>query len=244
VLRSVSDAGEPALVDLQRPRLRPPPLSVHRQTNRRTAGGTNTRGQIMMTRESCGESAWSSPSQQSWRLSPSAWLCCGRGVVILGRSAGGSSMSPTIPACDGRWLAEGITYRFRDPQRGEIVVIHARGQVGSPVVPDPGARDLNLGKRVIGDTGRHRGRDRWTGHRQRHESGRHPDGPLPAHSPCRRRVLRHGRQPELFSGQPGIRTRPTRCDLRACRSQLLATRTVRCPWLRQEPDATGRRLSQ
>ncbi len=75
------------------------------------------------------------------------------GFVVLGRAAGGSSMSPTIPACDGRWLAEGFTYRFRDPRRGEIVVIHARGQLGGPVEPDPKARDLNLGKRVIGIPG-------------------------------------------------------------------------------------------
>ena len=67
------------------------------------------------------------------------------GVLVPGRAAGGSSMSPTIPACNGRWLAEGFTYRVRDPHRGEIVVIHARGQVGSPVVPDPHARNLNLG---------------------------------------------------------------------------------------------------
>ena len=75
------------------------------------------------------------------------------GLVVLGRAAGGSSMSPTIPACDGRWLGEGFTYRFRDPHRGEIVVIHTRGQLGGPVVPDPKARDLNLGKRVIGIPG-------------------------------------------------------------------------------------------
>ena len=75
------------------------------------------------------------------------------GLVVLGRAAGGSSMSPTIPACDGRWLGEGFTYRFRDPHRGEIVVIHTRGDLGGPVVPDPKARDLNLGKRVIGIPG-------------------------------------------------------------------------------------------
>ena len=73
----------------------------------------------------------------------------GTGLIVLGRAAGGSSMSPTIPACNGRWLAENVTYRFRDPQRGEIVVIHARGQIEGSVVPDPAARDLNLGKRVI-----------------------------------------------------------------------------------------------
>lgn len=74
-------------------------------------------------------------------------------LVVLGRAAGGSSMSPTIPACDGRWLTEGFTYRFRDPHRGEIVVFRARGQLGGLVVPDPKARDLGIGKRVIGIPG-------------------------------------------------------------------------------------------
>lgn len=74
-------------------------------------------------------------------------------LLVLGRAAGGSSMSPTIPACDGRWLTEGFTYLFRDPHRGEIVAFRARGQLGGPVVPDPKARDLNIGKRVIGIPG-------------------------------------------------------------------------------------------
>ena len=65
----------------------------------------------------------------------------------------GASNAPTIPACNGRYLAEGFTYRFRDPHRGEMVVIHARGQPGSSITPDPHARDLNLTKRVIGVPG-------------------------------------------------------------------------------------------
>jgi signal peptidase I len=75
------------------------------------------------------------------------------GVLVLGRAASGSSMAPTIPACDGRWLAEGFTYRFREPRRGEVVTFHVRGRLGGLVVPDPKARDLNLGKRVIGIPG-------------------------------------------------------------------------------------------
>ena len=62
-------------------------------------------------------------------------------------------MSPTIPACDGRGLTEGFTYRFRDPHRGEIVVFHVRGQLGGSLVPDPQSRDLFIGKRVIGAPG-------------------------------------------------------------------------------------------
>jgi signal peptidase I len=74
-------------------------------------------------------------------------------LLVPVMSGGSQSMAPTLPACNGRWLAEGFTYRFRDPHRGEVVVIHARGQLGGPVVPDPKARDLNLGKRVIGVPG-------------------------------------------------------------------------------------------
>jgi signal peptidase I len=78
------------------------------------------------------------------------WLT---GLLVPVMSGGSSSMSPTIPACNGRYLAEGFTYHFRDPHRGEIVVIHARGQIGGSITPDPHARDLNLTKRIIGIPG-------------------------------------------------------------------------------------------
>src|SRR5262249_51750773 len=73
-------------------------------------------------------------------------------VPVLARP--GVSNVPTIP-CNGRYLAEGFTYHFRDPHRGELVVIHARGGplVGTPITPDPNGRDLNLTKRVIGVPG-------------------------------------------------------------------------------------------
>jgi signal peptidase I len=72
-------------------------------------------------------------------------------VPVLARP--GASNVPTIPACNGRYLAEGFTYRFRDPHRGEMVVIHARVDLGGTITPDPHARDLNLTKRVIGVPG-------------------------------------------------------------------------------------------
>jgi signal peptidase I len=71
-------------------------------------------------------------------------------LVVGGR--GGASMSPTIPACNGRGLAEGFTYRLRDPHRGEIVVFHASGELGGDFTPDPNASG-SLGKRVIGIPG-------------------------------------------------------------------------------------------
>jgi signal peptidase I len=72
-------------------------------------------------------------------------------VPVVG--GGGASNAPTIPACNGRYLAEGFTYHVRDPHRGEMVVIHARGRLGGSITPDPNARDLNLTKRVIGIPG-------------------------------------------------------------------------------------------
>ena len=61
----------------------------------------------------------------------------------------GASNAPTI-GCHDRYLAEGFTYRFRDPKRGELVAIHARGTIGGSITPDPDARDLALTQRVIG----------------------------------------------------------------------------------------------
>jgi hypothetical protein len=50
------------------------------------------------------------------------------------RSAQGTfSMAPALPACNGQVVADGFTYRLRNPRRGEIVVFHARGQIGANV---------------------------------------------------------------------------------------------------------------
>ena len=72
--------------------------------------------------------------------------------LLVPVGGGGDSMAPTIPACGGRGIAEGFTYRFRDPHRGEIVVFHARGELGSDWTPDPEASS-SLEKRVIGVPG-------------------------------------------------------------------------------------------
>lgn len=45
--------------------------------------------------------------------------------------SGTFSMAPTLPPCNGQVLAEGFTYRFRNPHRGEIVMFRARGSVGA-----------------------------------------------------------------------------------------------------------------
>lgn len=64
----------------------------------------------------------------------------------------GSSGAPTLPACKGGLIAEGFTYRFRDPHRGELVNFHIRGQVGGLIAPDPDGGDF-IAKRVIGIPG-------------------------------------------------------------------------------------------
>src|SRR5215467_14148839 len=74
-------------------------------------------------------------------------------LLVLVLAGTGASNVPTIPPCNGRYLAEGFTYHFRDPHRGELVVIHARFDPDGTVTPDPHARDLNLTKRVIGVPG-------------------------------------------------------------------------------------------
>jgi signal peptidase I len=66
---------------------------------------------------------------------------------------GGESDIPTFPACNGRLFAEGFTYKFRDPHRGEFAVFHARGHLGGPITPDPHSRDLGPSKRVVGVPG-------------------------------------------------------------------------------------------
>jgi signal peptidase I len=67
-------------------------------------------------------------------------------------AAGTSSDAPTF-ACDDRGLAEGFTYRFRDPRRGELVVFHAAGRIGGVISPDADSRDLAVLKRVVGIPG-------------------------------------------------------------------------------------------
>jgi signal peptidase I len=74
-------------------------------------------------------------------------------LLVEGSAGGTSSMAPTLPPCNGRTVAEGFTYRLRDPHRGEIVAFHARGHIGGAFFPDPGSRELTVNKRVIGVPG-------------------------------------------------------------------------------------------
>lgn len=75
------------------------------------------------------------------------------GLILTGYAQGTFSMAPTLPGCNGRHLDEDFTYRFRDPHRGEIVLFHARGEIGGTITPDPNSRQLGVTKRVIGIPG-------------------------------------------------------------------------------------------
>ena len=59
-----------------------------------------------------------------------------------------SSMVATVPGCSGRVLAEGITYRIRDPRQSEVVLVHAAVTDQGKVVPDKDATDRILVLRV------------------------------------------------------------------------------------------------
>jgi signal peptidase I len=59
-----------------------------------------------------------------------------------------ASMASTIPACDGRVLGQGLTYRFSDPEPGHVVAVHAAETDQGDIVPDRDADDRTLVLRV------------------------------------------------------------------------------------------------
>jgi signal peptidase I len=73
------------------------------------------------------------------------------GLLVPVSMKGTADMAPSIPACNGRVLVEGFTYRWRrDPERSEIVAIHASGTEGGEVTPDAESDDVTLVRRVVG----------------------------------------------------------------------------------------------
>jgi signal peptidase I len=64
-----------------------------------------------------------------------------------------ASMASTVPACDGRVLAQGFSYRFFDPEPGHVVAVHAAETDQGDVVPDPDADDRTLVLRVAAGPG-------------------------------------------------------------------------------------------
>jgi signal peptidase I len=75
------------------------------------------------------------------------------GVLVPISARDSFSMAPTLPACNGRELAETITYWFRQPHRGDIVAIHSRALIGSNVTPDSNQKQATLTKRIVGVPG-------------------------------------------------------------------------------------------
>ena len=64
-----------------------------------------------------------------------------------------ASMATTIPACNGRVLAQGVTYKFSDPGPGDVVAVHAAETDAGDIVPDKDATDRTLVLRVAAGPG-------------------------------------------------------------------------------------------
>jgi signal peptidase I len=62
------------------------------------------------------------------------------------------SNAPTIPPCNGRVITEGITYKFHDPRRGDMVAFRATGKLNGAITPDSSG-DTAVALRVIGVPG-------------------------------------------------------------------------------------------
>lgn len=63
------------------------------------------------------------------------------------------SMANTVPACDGRVLAHGFSYRLFDPSPGHVVAVHAAETDDGEIVPDRDADDRTLVLRVAAGPG-------------------------------------------------------------------------------------------
>ena len=65
-----------------------------------------------------------------------------------------ASMANTIPACDGRVLAQGFSYHlFSDPEPGQVVAVHAAETDDGRIIPDEDADDRTLVLRVAAGPG-------------------------------------------------------------------------------------------
>lgn len=64
-----------------------------------------------------------------------------------------AAMANTIPPCDGRVLAQGLTYKFFDPEPGHVVAVHAAVTPEGEIAPDRDADDRTLVLRVAAGPG-------------------------------------------------------------------------------------------
>jgi signal peptidase I len=74
-------------------------------------------------------------------------------ILVVFRPDDSEAMADTLPACGGRVVAEGITYRIRDPRQDEVVAVHAALSEDGAVVPDADATDRTLVLRVAAEPG-------------------------------------------------------------------------------------------
>jgi signal peptidase I len=74
-------------------------------------------------------------------------------LLVTFRPDDSEAMADTIPACDARVVAEGLTYRIRDPREDEVVAVHAAVAEGGTVVPDADATERTLVLRVAAGPG-------------------------------------------------------------------------------------------
>jgi signal peptidase I len=82
-----------------------------------------------------------------------ALLVLGYAQLVVWPVQSDASMAPTIPACDGRVVAEGFSYKITEPSPGDVVAIHAAKGPDGRIAPDPDADDLTLLLRVAAGPG-------------------------------------------------------------------------------------------
>jgi len=74
-------------------------------------------------------------------------------LLVTGKIDDAESMATTIPACDGRVVAQGFSYKWSDPGQGDVVVVHAAKTEEGKIVPDKDATDVKLVLRVAAGPG-------------------------------------------------------------------------------------------
>jgi len=74
-------------------------------------------------------------------------------LLVTGKIDDAESMATTIPACDGRVVAQGFSYKWSDPGQGDVVAVHAAMTEEGKIVPDKDATDVKLVLRVAAGPG-------------------------------------------------------------------------------------------
>lgn len=72
-------------------------------------------------------------------------------LVSVG-AEGTGAMGRTLPACDGRALAESLTYRLRDPDRGDVAALRVDRAADGSLLPTSDGHEL-VARRIVGVPG-------------------------------------------------------------------------------------------